>query len=217
LYGYWSSQTTRQSDGSLDEALADSPETNQDSDDNGTRQVSGAVASQTVVLGPGSVEPIGESAVDVDALAPGALHQGNQPDAQANMTVDFGFYTITLGNQVWNDAGAGANKNNGLLDTDESGIDNVTAELYAANGTRIMLVGPDGIPGTADDVAAETTTGGGGFYAFTGLPAGDYILRIPAYEFEGAETLRDYESSTGQRVFRMPPPIEQSHFHGGGR
>ncbi len=197
LYGYWSSQTTRQSDGSLDEALADSPETNQDSDDNGTRQVSGAVASQTVILGPGSVEPIGESAVDVDALAPGALHQGNQPDAQANMTVDFGFYTITLGNQVWNDAGAGANKNNGLLDTDESGIDNVTAELYAANGTRIMLVGPDGIPGTADDVAAETTTGGGGFYAFTGLPAGDYILRIPAYEFEGAETLRDYESSTG--------------------
>ena len=50
-------------------------------------------------------------------------------------------------------------------------------QLYSSNGTEIN-VGPDGILGTTDDAAGGVTTGAGGTYLFSGLPAGDYIVRV---------------------------------------
>ena len=178
LEGYWSSATTRNADGSLSEIVAPDPDNDLDSDDNGTMQTvgafSGSVISSAVTLGPTAVEPTLEA--DLEA----GIGQGDQPDTQANMTVDFGFYTMTLGNLVWNDVNT---QNNGLFESGtEAGIDGVEIQLWTADlSTQLDSV----------------TTAGGGIYTFTGLPQGDYILRIPAAEFEGAQTLRDYVTSTG--------------------
>ncbi|MCS6993061.1 MAG: SpaA isopeptide-forming pilin-related protein, partial [Anaerolineales bacterium] len=181
LNGYWSSGTTRNNDGSLAEITAPDPDNDADSDDNGIRQTSGtfsgAVISQAVTLGLGPVEPTGET--DLDGGTQG------QPDARANMTVDFGFYTIRLGNQVWNDT-----NNNGLLDGGETGIDGVTVQLWSADGSTLL---------------ATTTTSGGGIYTFAGLPQGSYIVRLPQGNFQGTGVLRDYYSSTGGGTYEPAP------------
>ena len=62
-----------------------------------------------------------------------------------------------IGNFVWSDADG-----DGLQDPGEPGIGGVTVDL--------MGPGPDGILGTADDVAvASTTTAADGSYLFTGV------------------------------------------------
>lgn len=173
LKGYWSSGTSRTAAGVLTEAPAALANTDLDSDDNGTRQtagtLSGAVISAVISLGPGTDEPTGETDLD----------DGNQgqPDTQANMTVDFGFYTITLGTQVWNDL-----DNSGLLDGSELGYDGVTVELLSGDGSVLL------------DTA---TTSSGGLFTFIGLAAGEYLLRLPAVNFNPGGILRDYRSSTG--------------------
>ncbi|PJB68345.1 MAG: hypothetical protein CO094_01350, partial [Anaerolineae bacterium CG_4_9_14_3_um_filter_57_17] len=186
LVGYWSSQTARNATGAVAETLADSPETGQDSDDNGTRDTSGSVASQTVTLGPTFNEPTAES--DTDLTLPG--NQQGQPDNQANMTVDFGFYTMTLGSLVWNDV-----NDNGLVDLGESGIDGATVELYAVDGAGL----PVGAP------VATVATAGGGYYTFSGLPQGNYLVRLPESNFLGSGALRDYYSSTGGGAYEPAP------------
>ncbi|MCE9645064.1 MAG: DUF11 domain-containing protein [Chloroflexi bacterium] len=188
LAGYWSSGTTRSLAGTVSELTAALSNNDIDSDDNGTLQtgapLSGAVISSVITLGPDAVsEPSGET--DLDVSLPGN-HQG-QPDTHANMTVDFGFYTIQLGNLIWDDT-----NNNGLLDGGESGINAVDVQLWTGDGTLQL---------------ASTTTAGGGLYAFNNLPEGSYLIRIPASEFNPGGTLRDYVSSTGSLV--TPPSTYQ--------
>ena len=183
LTGYWSSATSRAANGVVSETTAPLANSDTDSDDNGTLQTSGAlngaVTSSVITLGPAiNAEPAGET--DLDATLPG--NQQGQPDTQANMTVDFGFYTITLGDLVWNDL-----DNSGLLDGAETGIDGVTVELWSNDVSALL---------------GTTTTAGGGIYTFSGLPAsglpgGDYIVRLPAANFNPGGVLRDYRSSTG--------------------
>ncbi len=146
------------------------------SDDNGTLQTAGtfngAVISSAVTLGPGAVEPASEG--DLEA----GVGQGVQPDTQANMTVDFGFYTMTLGNLVWDDT-----DNSGTVTGAESGFTGVEVQLWSCDAAVQLLV-------TVHLVAAVSTP-------LPACPQGDYILRIPSAEFEGTGTLRDYVSSTG--------------------
>lgn len=186
LEGYWSSGTSRGNDGALGEIAAPDPDNDADSDDNGMRQTSGAfsgaVVSLPVTLGPTFDEPLNES--DRDATLPG--NQQGQPDGQANLTLDFGFYTMRLGNQVWNDL-----DNNGLLDVGESGINGVVVQLWSADGLTLL---------------ATTTTAGDGEYVFEGLPAGNYILRLPEVNFILTGALRDYYSSTGSSGSYEPAP-----------
>ncbi len=178
LEGYWSSATFRAADGSIYENPAPDADTDVDSDDNGTLQIGGVVLSQAVTLGPGGLEPISEA-----DLEPG-VGQGSQPDAQANMTVDFGFYTIQLGNLVWNDA------NNSGTEDGETGIPGVDVELRSADGSALLVT---------------AVTDASGNYTFTGLPQGDYLLRLPAVEFNPGGTLRDYVSSTGGGYYEPAP------------
>jgi LPXTG-site transpeptidase (sortase) family protein len=74
------------------------------------------------------------------------------------------------------------------------GINNVVVELWTADGlTRL------------DTVTTNTdATLGDGFYLFSGLPKGNYLVRIPNTEFEGAETLVNYASSTGTNDIISP-------------
>lgn len=187
LVGYWSSATSRLADGTLTETGAPDPDNDTDDDDNGTLQVSGAfngaVLSSAVTLGPGSTEPTDET-----DLSGG---QGANDD-RANMTVDFGFYTMTLGNQVWADI-----NDDGLLGGGELGINGVTVQLYSADGNTLI---------------ATTVTAVNGNYSFTGLPAGDYIVRIDSAEFNVGGTLEGTTSSSGGGVYEPDAPDSDANF-----
>jgi uncharacterized repeat protein (TIGR01451 family) len=95
----------------------------------------------------------------------GALGSGGTVSSRAisvptgsNLTFDFGFYNLTLGNLVWNDA-----NNNGTRDSGESGASGITVELLNAAGTTVL---------------ATTTTDANGIYTFTGLLSDTYRARI---------------------------------------
>jgi|GEM_PF-1081334 len=76
---------------------------------------------------------------------------------------DFGYNrTGTIGDTIYSDADG-----DGVQDSGEPGIGNVTVELYD--------LGPDGVFGGGDDVfVGTTTTDGSGGYQFTGLSDGTY-------------------------------------------
>ncbi len=83
---------------------------------------------------------------------------------------DFGYGpqigTGVIGDRVWSDANG-----DGVQDPGEVGIGNVTLSL--------LIAGPDGVCGTADDVqTATTTTAPNGNYLFTGVAPGAYCVRV---------------------------------------
>jgi uncharacterized repeat protein (TIGR01451 family) len=107
----------------------------------GTLGGSGFVASTAV-----SLTMNGEPVNDGDA------------NPNSNLTLDFGFYRLSLGNQVWYD-----NNHNGWLDTGEAIVPSVTVRLYDSTGSNVI---------------STTTTNAGGFYAFTNLISGTYVVEI---------------------------------------
>jgi LPXTG-site transpeptidase (sortase) family protein len=168
LVGYWSSGTTIDASGVPSDSTANDPDSDvDDSDENGITTLSGNatnfVASAVVTLGPGSVEPLNENDLSGGQGA---------TDGFADMTVDFGFYRQTLGDLVFVD-----NNGDGTYDAGDTPLQNAVVQLYSSNGTEIN-VGPDGIFGTSDDAAGGVTTSVGGTYQFSGLPQGDYIVRV---------------------------------------
>ncbi len=168
LEGYWSSGTTIDGAGNVTEATAPLANTDIDDDDNGTLQNAGTFAggavSSVATLGPGLTEPTGEP----DApLGQGAI------DERANMTVDFGFYRLELGNLVFEDVNT-----NGTFDAGDVPLQGVRVQLFAADGVMEINVGPDGILGTADDAPGGMLTDVNGNYLFSGLPQGSYIVTV---------------------------------------
>ncbi len=135
---------------STGEPLTDS---NLDRNDDGRAGDNGSIASGAITLTVGGEPTIGAGEGDDGAcnLLP--------PDADANQTVDFGFYTLKLGNQVWNDA-----NNNGILDNGEQGINGVLVELL--NESNVVVT--------------STVTANGGIYNFQGFAPGIYRVRITA-------------------------------------
>jgi len=124
------------------------------------------ILSNSITIGAGVSEPVGES--DLSASGQGS------PDGFADMTVDFGFYRLCVGNVVFNDMGAGANRDNGLFDSGEIGRPNVRVRIYNSAGTTEIPVGADGILGTADDGANGVLTNASGNYQLCGLAPGSY-------------------------------------------
>lgn len=192
LEGYWSSGTTIGPNGNTTEATAPLANTDVDDDDNGTLQTggtfAGAVVSSVVTLGPGLTEPVlgvtpGVPGIEVDApLGQGAI------DQRANMTVDFGFYRLSLGDLVFEDI-----NNNGTFDAGDVPLQNVLVHLFASNGTTEIITGADGIPGTADDAFGPdgipgngddgqggVLTDASGNYQFNGLAQGSYVVKATA-------------------------------------
>lgn len=109
-------------------------------------------------------------------VQPGAAGQDNYNQADpypvslaaggVNLTADFGYYQLdrpnigVIGNQVWIDP---QDQADGLYDL-------MSADFGQAGVTVELLQG--------GNVIAETTTGASGDYAFTGLAAGDYQVRV---------------------------------------
>ncbi len=113
-----------------------------------------------------------------------------RPDAAENLIVDFGFYRMELGGKVFLDS------NNDGIDSSEGDFSGVTLLLYNGDGTPYLL--PDGTQASAvTDVAGD--------YRFTGLPAGDYIVEIPASQLAGV--LDGYANSDGNDP---APPAENN-------
>jgi hypothetical protein len=104
--------------------------------------------------------------------------------------------TLGLGDRVWMDA-----DNDGIYEPgvgDEDGVDGVAVELYEDTDAS-----NDYTPGTDRFVAVTTTftkAGLPGYYQFTGLPAGAYLIRIPADSFSGHGALAGTIPSSGAAV-----------------
>ncbi len=162
LVGYWSSETSISAAGAISELTAPNADTdNTDADDNGTLNgqalLPGAVVAQAVTLGPsGLTEPTGEVAAQLESGVLG--DQGAQPDGRANLTVDFGFYRVEIGNLVYRDENA-----NGTFDTGDTLLSGVTVELLSGNGLAVL---------------DTTSTNADGEYEFVGWPEGDYRVRV---------------------------------------
>ncbi|MEZ4729904.1 MAG: SdrD B-like domain-containing protein [Caldilineaceae bacterium] len=154
LYGYHSS----------DGAVTDNSNAADNDKDHGA--VSGALGQA------GGVVASGVTSLTVGTQPTGEANEGNDPiqsssDANSNQTIDFGFYSLSVGNRAWIDDGGGnsANADNGQLDSGESGLDGVTVELLDSSNA----------------VVSTTTTSNGGYYTFTGLISGTYSVRISGY------------------------------------
>jgi LPXTG-site transpeptidase (sortase) family protein len=177
LSGYVSSGTSIAADGSITDSIETDPDDDADNEDNGATALTAGgeldyVSAQTVTLGPDYVEPLNEADPATNPEA------GEATDNQSNRTVDFGFYRQELGDQVFLDAVI-----DGVYDTgDDSPIAGATVQLFSSGDTEIN-VGPDGIWGTDDDAAGGMLTDAGGNYLFSGLPEGDYIVKVylPGY------------------------------------
>ena len=99
-------------------------------------------------------------------------------DDRSNLTVDFGFYSLSLGNHVFEDL-----NNNGIFEPGlgDAGIDGVTVQLW--QGATLV---------------ATQVTAGGGLYLFTGLVDGaTYTVVLPKSNFASVGALDGFWSSTG--------------------
>ncbi|MCU0491465.1 MAG: carboxypeptidase regulatory-like domain-containing protein [Chloroflexaceae bacterium] len=132
-----------------------------DSRDNGVDvpnpQVVG-VSSRVITLGPGVTT--GET-----DLGPGDSAVNTNPD-RAELTVDFGFYRLVMGDQLWIDT-----NNNGIYDRDsETPIANVVVELR--NSTTNEVVGRATTDSQGRYIIDRTVDGGP-------LLPGNYYVNIP--------------------------------------
>jgi protocatechuate 3,4-dioxygenase beta subunit len=107
-----------------------------------------------------------DDTADSDANSSGITDCVTLASNETNYTVDAGLYQpASIGDYVWEDVNGDGIQNDG-----DTGIDNVTVNLYNCNG----------------DLLETTKTNQTGYYNFTGLAPGEYYLGFTApsgYEF----------------------------------
>jgi hypothetical protein len=153
--------------------------TGTDQRDNGTDPAANnpstaGVVTADIVVGNGVI-PISEPDI-VGAAGSSVAAHATIGDGRDNLTVDFGFYNLCIGNLIFIDANP--NGTFGGIDTPLSGA---TVRLYESNGTTEVPLGPDGRLGTADDITGSTNqviTAANGLYLFCGLIPGSYVVKV---------------------------------------
>ncbi len=159
----------------------------------------GTFASGFTTANAGTGSNDSRIAVDAAGLGTGALFSLVAGSVVLNQDAGLVFPAgpLSVGDRIWLDL-----NNNGIYEpATESGIDGVTLYLYAdTNGDNLYTPG-------ADRFVASTTsftkTGFPGFYEFTGLPAGSYVLQVIPANFATGGALADTIPSTGSG---SPPP-----------
>lgn len=96
--------------------------------------------------------------------------------------------TLSLGNRLWRDTGAGTAFDNGRFDSGETVVAKALVELLDENGEPVL----DG-----DKKPITAMTDANGYYRFDGLTAGKYIVRVAASNFADDGVLENTLSSTG--------------------
>jgi uncharacterized repeat protein (TIGR01451 family) len=142
---------------------APDPDDDQDQDDNGDLfSALGVVASAPISLTVSNEPTIGSGESSDGGNLTGI-------DANGNQTLDFGFYKLSVGNYVWEDY-----NNNDQVDSGEPALNGVAVTLLDDNG-----------------VVVATTTTNSGYYTFTGLISGTYVISV-------TPPAATYTSSSGQ-------------------
>ena len=167
---------------------APDPDDNVDNDDNG---VAPATTGGDVDSLPVTVTAAAEPTADGDGLATGA-DLGAVDDANTNFTIDFGFAasgagTVGVGNRVWKDLDADGTINS--ANEDAAGVSGVTVYLHRDDNA-------DGTPDRSNPFLS-TTTDSGGYYLFTGIAEGTYIVEIPTENFAASAALDGWFNTTG--------------------
>jgi hypothetical protein len=151
------------------------PNLNVDGNDNGSNDTTTGICSGVVSLNASESEPLNE-------LPTANGSSGNDgvgtADERSNLTVDFGLIPppdpvipLSVGNRIWDDV-----NENGVQDTDESGLAGAGVTLLNADGSAVTNLNGNLV------IALNTDTSGE--YLFNNLPAGDYIVRvIPPAEY----------------------------------
>lgn len=150
--------------------------------------VDSAATSAAITLGENGYndEPTDETLRAGSPIDDDSGDGGVVGDDRSDMTIDFGFYALSLGNQVFLD-----------LDNDgqfEPGDDEIPIE-----GVQVNLLDGDGEP-VQDETGADLTavTDEQGLYLFTALENdADYIVEIDGSNFGPGQPLNDHWSSTG--------------------
>jgi hypothetical protein len=96
------------------------------------------------------------------------LPSSNNPaNAYVDETIDFGYVALqgAIGDYVWYDA-----NRNGLQDAGEQGINGVVVNLYDSTGNTLL----------ATTTTAMGPGGNNGYYQFTGLDEGNYVVKLDA-------------------------------------
>ena len=166
-----------------DEGNPIDPDNDVNVDDNGVLNGNsmfaiGSIASDTLTLGGVDDEPLseGDDPTDSDNDMSGAA------DDNSNLTVDFGLVPLhSIGNQVWIDT-----NNNGVIDADEEPVAGVEVILHYFDPVTMMCL-----------VLESVTTDMDGQYLFDSLIIGDYIIELPASNFEPGAAGEGLVSSTG--------------------
>jgi len=128
--------------------------------------LSGLPAGAYVATATGGVPAGMAPTFDEDAVPDGTASVPVVASGETHDTTDFGYTgTAQVASSIWLDLNGDA-----VFDTSEPGIPEVDITLVWA--------GPDGVLGTADDVALTTTTGPDGSFVFPNLPAGDVSITV---------------------------------------
>ena len=133
------------------------PDNNLDNDNNGVNLI-------------GVNQPGSEVRSNAITLSQSAEPTNDGDDNNGNLTLDFGMcplkINLVLGNLVWNDFDG-----DGKRDLNEPAIGGITVSVYRDdNGDNLK---------DTDAPFATTTTNTQGFYSFTNLTSGRYIVSIP--------------------------------------
>lgn len=149
LDNLYSSGTTISNAGVISETNPPTVDANPaDTDDNGGTQAGGNVLSSVVTL-KYNTEPVGES----------PDNSSNPSDANDNLTVDFGFYGMSLGSFVFMDINNSGNYTSG----DDMVAPGIKVRLYSGDGSTVL---------------DSTITDANGKYLFTNLAAGNYLVAV---------------------------------------
>ncbi len=107
-----------------------------------------------------------------NTILPSQLTAKEKPDVYQSATATLALTPYSIGNRVWYDT-----NDNGILDTGEVGIPSVTVDLYLDNGKT------PGVFNSGDTLVTSQTTDANGYYRFDNLGAGNYVVVVPASNF----------------------------------